>query len=259
MTDIRHLLEIAKHAALDAGKAIMQIYESGEFETAIKQDASPVTKADKAAHAIITHQLGKTDLPVLSEEAAGIDFKDRKSWEYFWLIDPLDGTKEFINKNGRFTVNIALIHQYEPILGLVYAPCADALYCGSKATGVYKNEKGKHIEFTPLNKRIQWSDLLQKEHLSIVASRSHMSPETEAFIQQFKNVTLTSLGSSLKFMMLLENKADIYPRLAPTMEWDTAAAHAILNAANRGVYQADFKAELSYNKAELTNPFFIAF
>ena len=259
MTDVRHLLEIAEYAVLDAGKAIMEIYRSGEFEADVKQGEFPLTKADKRAHTIITGHLGKTKFPVLSEEGANIDFRERKYWEYFWLVDPLDGTKEFINKNGEFTINIALVRWDAPVGGVIYAPCIDTLYSGSKETGVYKNEKGKLIKFPPLAERIEFKDLSQREHITVVASRSHISFETKAFINQFQNVTLKSLGSSLKFMLLLENRADIYPRLGSTMEWDTAAAHAILNASNRGVYQADLKSELRYNKPELTNPFFIAF
>src|SRR5665647_394846 len=259
MTNVRHLLEIAKYAALDAGKAIMEIYQSGDFEVDVKQGEFPVTRADKISHTIITGHLGKSNFPVLSEEAVNIDFDERKFWEYFWLVDPLDVTKEFINKNDEFTVNIALVQGNVPVAGVIYAPCTDTLYCGSKETGVYKNEKGQQIKFSPLAERNQFKDLLRKEHITVIASRSHMSFETKSFINQFQNVTLTSLGSSLKFMMLLENRADIYPRLGSTMEWDTAAAHAILNASNRGVYQVDMKSELTYNKRDLTNPFFIAF
>lgn len=259
MTGVGHLLEIAKFAALDAGKAIMEVYQSGEFEAGVKQSEFPSTRADKSAHTIITNHLSKTNLPVLSEEGANIDFLERKNWEYFWLVDPLDGTKEFINKNGEFTINIALVRKNTPIGGVIYVPCFDTLYYGSKETGVYKNEKGKLIKFSPLAERNHFNNLLRREHIMVTASRSHMSFETKAFINQFQNSTLISLGSSLKFMLLLENRADIYPRLGSTMEWDTAAAHAILNASNRGVYQANMKSELSYNKPELTNPFFIAF
>ena len=259
MIDIRHLIEVSSHAALEAGKAIMEVYLSGDFSTSIKSDNSPLTKADKSAHKIITDYLSKTTLPILSEEGINIAYSERKSWEYFWLIDPLDGTKEFINKNGEFTVNIALIQRNTPIGGIIYAPCTDTLYCGSNETGVYKNEKGKLIQFSSLEERKQFDDLLQREHLTVVASRSHLSPETKSFIDRLKNVTLTSMGSSLKFMLLLENRADIYPRLGTTMEWDTAAAHAILNASNRGVYQADLQSELIYNKPDPKNPFFIAF
>lgn len=259
MNGIKQLLEIAVIAAQEAGHAIMTVYQSGKFETTIKQDASPITIADKTAHAIITHHLAKTNLPILSEEGAGIDFEERRGWDYFWLIDPLDGTKEFINKNGGFTVNIALVHMQFPVGGVVYVPVTGVMYTGSKETGVFKTEKGKSTEFSPLPERVQWNDLIQKSPLKIVASRLHNSAETQAFINRFKNASLVSIGSSLKFMMLLENQADIYPRLAPTMEWDTAAAHAILNAVNRGVYQENLQSELIYNKPVLTNPFFIAF
>jgi len=259
MLEIRRLVEISSHAALEAGRAIMEVYRSGNFSTSIKIDNSPLTIADKSAHTIISGYLNKTNLPVLSEEGKNIDFNKRKDWEYFWLIDPLDGTKEFINKNGEFTVNIALVHQGTPTAGIIYAPFMDTLYYGSKETGVFKNEKGKLIQFSPLLERRQFDELLQSKQLSVVASRSHMSPDTRSFIDRLNNVKLTSMGSSLKFMLLLENKADIYPRLGTTMEWDTAAAHAILNASNRGVYHTDMKSEITYNKRDLKNPFFIAF
>lgn len=256
---IQHLMELAEQAATDAGQAIMKIYLSGEFGTTLKPDESPLTRADKSAHSIIARHLAGTNLPVLSEEGANIDFRERKKWEYFWLIDPLDGTKEFINKNGEFTVNIALVQQHAPIGGVIYAPCMDTLYSGSKETGIHKHEKGKRTTLTPLEERNQFGRLLEKESITVVASRSHLSSTTKDFIHRFQKPALTLLGSSLKFMELLENRADIYPRLEPTMEWDTAAAHAILNASNRGVYQTSLKAELVYNKPDLTNPSFIAF
>lgn len=259
MADIRRLLATAQYAALKAGKAIMQVYQSEAFSTEMKPDETPVTLADKRSHAIITEHLDKTNLPVLSEEGIRIDFDERKDWEYFWLIDPLDGTKEFINKNGEFTVNIALIKKDTPVAGVLFAPCTDALYTGSNETGAYKIEKGRQTLFAPLAKRNSYEDLLKIQHLRVVGSRSHMSDETRQFIRQFPNAELTTMGSSLKFMLLLENRADIYPRLGTTMEWDTAAGHAILNASNRGVYQVDLKTELVYNKADTTNPFFVAF
>jgi len=258
MTDIRYLLGLAEIAALEAGKAIMDVYRSGEFGVVMKPDKSPVTKADRNAHSIILEHLGATNLPVLSEEGADIEFGKRKSWEYFWLIDPLDGTKEFINRNGEFTVNIALVLRDTPAGGVIYVPCGDVLYAGSKETGVYKKEKGALTWLSPLVERNQLETLLEKQHITVAVSRSHLSAETKVFIDQFKNVNLRQSGSSLKFMMLLENQADIYPRLGPTMEWDTAAAHAILNASNRGVYQQGLRAELRYNKTELKNPNFIA-
>jgi len=259
MADVPYLLEKAKLAALDAGKAIMHIYGHGQFALHEKEDRSPLTAADKRSHSIIIEHLGHTGYPILSEEGGIIDFEERKHWEYFWLIDPLDGTKEFISRNGEFTVNIAFVRDNSPVAGRIYAPCTDTLYSGAKETGIYKNEKGNITRFTPLSERLQFKELLQKQPVRFIASRSHISAETKTFINQFTNVNLTSLGSSLKFMMLLENKGDIYPRFGTTMEWDTAAAHAILNASNRGVYQVDLRTELVYNKPDLKNPSFIAF
>jgi 3'(2'), 5'-bisphosphate nucleotidase len=257
--NIEYWLEIAKDAAMRAGFAILDVYNSGEFFTDIKQDNSPLTIADKASHRIITAALKKTNLPVLSEEGATIHLDKRKSWDYFWLIDPLDGTKEFINKNGEFTVNIALVRNKFAVAGVIYTPCNDILYYGAKENGIFKNEKGKITQFSPLPKKQTFTDLIKKEHVSIVSSRSHQTAETKEFINQFKHFTLISKGSSLKFMLLLEEKADLYPRLGPTMEWDTAAAHAILNVSNRGIYQIDLRSELTYNKTNLKNPFFVAF
>jgi 3'(2'), 5'-bisphosphate nucleotidase len=259
MSGAQQLLEIAEDAALQAGRAIMEIYQSGEYYKEIKPNESPLTTADKKSHEIITGHLRKTNLPVLSEEGINIDFRERKCWEYFWMIDPLDGTKEFINKISEFTINIALVQRNMPVGGVIYAPAIDTLYKGSKETGACKNKNGNLVQFPSLNKKIQFHDLLQKEHITMVASRSHFSPEVKSFINRFHNVTLKLLGSSLKFMLLLENEADIYARFGSTMEWDTAAAHAILNVSNRGVYHTDFKSELIYNKPDLTNPDFLAF
>ncbi|WP_018616430.1 3'(2'),5'-bisphosphate nucleotidase CysQ [Segetibacter koreensis] len=259
MDDVRHLLDVAQLAALEAGKVIMDVYLSETFLAELKPDETPITIADKRSHSTIHKHLSKTNLPVFSEEGVSIDFDERKNWEHFWLIDPLDGTKEFINKNGEFTINIALVRNNKPIAGVIYVSCMDILYVGSNETGVFKKEKGKQIEFKPLSERKKFDELLRKEHLTAVASRSHLSKETIDFINQFGNVTLKSMGSALKFMLLLENQADIYPRLGTTMEWDTAAAHAILNASNRGVYHTDLKTELVYNKPDPKNPFFIAF
>ena len=259
MQDIKKLLNTAQNAAIEAGKAVMQVYTAGEFSMEKKEDESPLTIADTNAHRVITECLRKTNLPILSEEGMNIDYAERKNWQYFWIIDPLDGTKEFINKTDEFTTNIALVQGGKAIAGVVYVPCTDVLYYGSRETGVYKIEKGISRQIHPLPGRTQFDDLRQKDHLVIVASRFHLTSETKDFIGQFHNVTLKSSGSSLKFMMLLENRADIYPRLGRTMEWDTAAAHAILNASNRGVYLTHLESELKYNKPDLANPFFIAF
>lgn len=252
---MKQLLSTATEAAYAAGKAILDIYHSDKFDTQQKADASPVTAADKAAHAIITEYLSPTHIPILSEEGRHKDFQTRSQWEYFWLVDPLDGTKEFISKNGEFTVNIALIHKNKPVAGVVYAPVLGDMYYGSAATGVYKNNE----VIAPLKKRRTLQELKNKKDITIIASRSHLSAETKDFIARFSNVKLTSMGSSLKFMLLVEGKADLYPRLFPTMEWDTAAAHAILNASNRGIYHTNVTDELTYNKAVLRNSYFLSY
>lgn len=259
MIDIKQLLEIARRAALDAGKAILEVYTSGDFGVEMKSDHSPLTLADKAAHRVISSYLEETSLPILSEEGSNIDYEDRKDWEYFWLVDPLDGTKEFVKRNGEFTVNIALVKRDTPVAGVIYAPCIEALYYGSFDTGVYKIDKGIEVQLTFIPEKITIDELRQKKDITVVASKSHLNEETKTFIDQFHNPNLCSMGSSLKLMLVAEGAADIYPRLAPTMEWDTAAGHALLRSLNMSVYQTDLKAELIYNKKNLLNPSFIAF
>lgn len=259
MIDITHLLSLAKNAALQAGKAILEVYTSGDFGVEMKSNQSPLTLADKAAHAIIASNLEETGLPILSEEGSDIPYGDRKNWEYFWLVDPLDGTKEFIKRNGEFTVNIALMHSNIPVAGVIYAPYLDVLYFGSEEMGSYKIEKDEQVQLPFMTKKRSLQELQQKEHITVVASKSHLNEETKSFINQFKNANFSSMGSSLKLMLLAEGVADIYPRIAPTMEWDTAAGHAILRSLNMGVYHTDLQTELSYNKEDLLNPSFIAF
>lgn len=259
MIDIKSLLELARGAALQAGMAILEVYASGDFGVELKSDQSPLTLADKAAHTIIASCLEKTGLPMLSEEGSHLSYEDRKNWKYYWLVDPLDGTKEFIKRNGEFTVNIALMYSGIPVAGVIYAPCIDILYFGSKETGVYKVDKGTWVQLSVKPAKRTITELKAKEQITVVASKSHLNEETKAFIDQFRNVTLSSMGSSLKLMLLAEGSADIYPRLAPTMEWDTAAGHAILRSLNMNVYQTDLNSELLYNKENLLNPSFIAF
>ncbi|MFD2247967.1 3'(2'),5'-bisphosphate nucleotidase CysQ [Pontibacter ruber] len=258
-SSITKLLETARLAALKAGEAILEIYRTGDVEVALKPDDSPLTRADRSAHTIISNLLEPTGLPILSEEGLHSPYQERAQWEWYWLLDPLDGTKEFINRNGDFTVNIALMYKTTPVAGVVYAPTLGTLYFGSKKTGVYKEQAGKRTQLEPLPERTSFDALQQKSGIKIIASRSHMTEETEQFIARFSNVQLVSMGSSLKFMLLAEGKADLYPRFAPTMEWDTAAAHAILRAVNRSIYQADLETELIYNKPQLLNPSFVAF
>lgn len=253
------MLKLAETAALEAGKAILEVYNSRDFGVEMKSDHSPLTLADKAAHEIIISHLKETGLPILSEEGSSIRYADRKDWDYFWLIDPLDGTKEFIKRTGEFTVNIALMCANVPVGGVIYAPFLDILYYGSKETGVYKIEKSRQVRLSFIPKKRTIEELQQKEQITIVASKSHMNEETRNFIDQFRNANFSSMGSSLKLMLLAEGVADIYPRIAPTMEWDTAAGHAILRSLNMGVYQTDLQTELVYNKVDLLNPSFIAF
>ena len=249
--DINNLLSIAKQSAVEAGKEILKIYQTDDFGVEIKGDQSPLTLADKKSHEVITAHLKKTEFPVLSEEGSKISYEERKSWEYFWMIDPLDGTKEFIKKNGEFTVNIALIEKNRPAMGVVYAPVLDLLYWGDKKGGAYKNEKSDQ-------KKISVSNFSpDASHLRVVASRSHLNAETEEFLSTLKEPEVVSMGSSLKFMLVAEGKADLYPRYAPTMEWDTAAAQSVVEAAGGIVYREPGRQEFLYNKENLLNPHFL--
>ncbi|NPA52246.1 MAG: 3'(2'),5'-bisphosphate nucleotidase CysQ [Aquificae bacterium] len=260
--NIEKIIQTAK----EAGEEILKIY-NGYIDVEYKEDKSPLTQADKNSHKVIENSLKKLySYPILSEEGKDIPFEKRKHWEYFWLIDPLDGTKEFIKKNGQFTVNIALIHKNRPIFGVIFAPAIDTLYYGGLDIGAFKIENGVQTELV-LNKSPN------KAQLNIVASKSHLNEETQEFIdflkQKFGKVNTVSIGSSLKICLVAEGKADIYPRLAPTMEWDTAAAHAVLNAVGGKILKIehldDLKKgkisslkELEYNKENLLNPYFVA-
>lgn len=251
MMDLKKLLDIAKNAALAAGDEILKIYESGDFSIEAKSDDSPLTRADKAAHERIVSFLEPTGIPILSEEGSSIPYEERVKWEYFWMVDPLDGTKEFIKQNGEFTVNIALIHQQESILGVVYTPVLNDLVWAVKGQGAYQLIEGNSIRLTTSSKSLSDSGL------KVVASRSHMNEETEAYLAQLDQPTIVSKGSSLKFLLVASGQADLYPRFGPTMEWDTAAAHVIVTEAGGRVTLQDEKTPLSYNKENLLNPHFI--
>ena len=241
-------IEEIKSLAKKAGDAIMEIYKE-DFEVEFKEDNSPLTKADKLSHQIIAKGLEKYNIPLLSEEGKEISYGVRKEWNEYWCIDPIDGTKEFIKKNGEFTVNIALIKDSKPILGVVYAPAIDELYWAKEGEGAFKN--GNRL---PIYKNSN-----PKESLKVVASKSHLSKETQDFIDSLdsKKIEQVSKGSSLKLCMVSEGVADIYPRLAPTMEWDTAAAHAIVLEAGKKVVDFKTKEDMRYNKENLLNPWFI--
>lgn len=242
--------DIALEAAKAAGQEILKIYNSADIGVEFKADDSPLTKADLAAHQIISDFLSETNLPILSEEGKSIGYSERENWEYFWMVDPLDGTKEFVKRNGEFTVNIALIHKGAPVIGVVYAPVLDWLFWGN-SEGAWKVE-GANPVVVDLQKKT--GEPIQ----TIVASRSHLSSETQEIIDQYPQADVVSMGSSLKFMLLAEGKAQLYPRFAPTMEWDTAAAHGVLKALGYEIKKIDIDEPLSYNKENLLNPWFIA-
>lgn len=241
------LLVIAQEAARVAGDEILKIYETGDFSVEAKSDDSPLTKADKAGHNAIVEVLEKTKLPILSEEGKAIPFEERRNWEYFWMIDPLDGTKEFIKKNGEFTVNIALIHQGQVVLGVVLTPVLGDLYWAISGEGAFKN--GSRLSVNSFD--------LKSDGLKVVASRSHMNEDTQAFVDQLNSPEIVSKGSSLKLLMVAEGEADLYPRYAPTMEWDTAAAQVIAEEAGGKVLQKDTNTSVIYNKENLLNPWFL--
>ncbi len=251
MMDFVKLCNVAKEAAIAAGEEILRIYNSGDFSIEAKADDSPLTLADKAAHNTIVSYLEQTELPILSEEGRDISFDERKNWEYFWMVDPLDGTKEFIKKNGEFTVNIALIHKKEPILGVVYPPVLNELYWATKGNGAFLKLNDELIRLKTSQK------ILAEPKLKVVASRSHMSEETKIYTNKLDNPEIISKGSSLKFLLVASGKADVYPRFGPTMEWDTAAAHIVVTEAGGSVVLTDEKTELFYNKKNLLNPYFI--
>ncbi len=248
------LIAISIKAAELASKEILEVYWSDDFRVESKQDRSPLTRADKQAHVIIASVLKETGLPVLSEEGKTIRYVERKQWEYFWMVDPLDGTREFLNHNGEFTVNIALIHVHRPVLGVVSVPVAGDLYYATEGNGAFVKRNGTSVQ---LNRKKPVD--LGTPGLRVVASRSHMNEETWSFISSLNKPVLVSAGSSLKFMLLAEGKADVYPRFAPTMEWDTAAAHAIVKEAGITVTQRNSSQELVYNKSDLLNPEFLCY
>lgn len=269
------ILSVAKKA----GDAIMEIYHS-DFSFERKDDHSPLTLADKRSHRIITDFLrSSTGLPVLSEEGKKIPFADRKEWEYFWLIDPLDGTKEFISRNGEFTVNIALVFMGRPVIGIICVPDKKTFYFGAAGIGAYKLlDDAETVVSFPENTDLQkgstgvFHQIISKatrlpvEHgnrvFTVIGSRSHMSPETEDYIHKLKEkhgeIEFLSAGSALKLCLVAEGKADLYPRLGPTMEWDTAAGQVLVEQTGGSVISAENGERLTYNKKDLLNPFFIA-
>ncbi|MBI3546485.1 MAG: 3'(2'),5'-bisphosphate nucleotidase CysQ [Gammaproteobacteria bacterium] len=233
-----------------AGVRILEIYER-EFKVEQKADRSPLTEADRAAHELISAQLNALtpNIPVLSEESAEIDYATRAAWPRFWLVDPLDGTKEFINRNGEFTVNIALIEDRRAVLGVVYVPVTRVMYFAGDGLGAFK-QLGESAAIPIRVRRYAGKQPI------VVASRSHAGPETEAFLKSLGEHHVISMGSALKLCLVAEGAADVYPRLGPTMEWDTAAAQCVVEAAGGRVTDMQRQA-LAYNKSSLLNPWFL--
>ena len=277
------LLIPAIAAALKAGDAILEVYGTSDFGVEEKSDHSPLTLADSRSHNIIAFDLKEIGIPLLSEEGREIPFEERQSWPLLWIVDPLDGTKEFIKRNGEFTVNIALVKQQRPILGVIYVPVTGALYFAAEPAGAFFIDRAGMPGMPGMPESVDeggdaaWLDRLiaSAEKLplggkygpeavrpyTIMGSRSHATPELSVFVEKMRerhgNVELISAGSSLKFCRVAEGAADIYPRMGPTMEWDTAAGQAIVEMAGGRVYDYRTRLPLGYNKPELTNPWFV--
>jgi 3'(2'), 5'-bisphosphate nucleotidase len=237
--------------AVRAGQAILDIYEQ-DFSVETKVDDSPLTQADLASHHLIKDALGELtpDIPVLSEESAEIDFATRSAWPEYWLVDPLDGTKEFVNRNGEFTVNIALIRGHDPALGVVHVPVSGTTYSGMPGAGAWRAALGGESEAISVRKPCA-------DPLIVVGSRSHANPALDRHLSSIGPYELVSMGSSLKFCLVAEGRADFYPRLGPTSEWDTAAAHGVVLAAGGSIVTLDGR-PLRYNtKESLLNPEFL--
>lgn len=251
-------LDRIRAIASDAGAAIMEVY-SRDFSVRAKPDASPLTEADLAAHAIIEGRLREEfpQIPLLSEESSEqAPYATRKHWRRYWLVDPLDGTKEFVKRNGQFTVNIALIDSNRPVAGVVHVPATGTTYWGAESTGSFKSTGAG--DAVP----IRCGTVPASGHLRVVGSSSHRSAETDRYLQalrrRYSELSFLAVGSSIKICMVAEGAADIYPRFGPTMEWDTAAAHAILNTAGGRLIRHDTGEDLSYNKPDLLNQWFVA-
>jgi 3'(2'), 5'-bisphosphate nucleotidase len=274
MKEMEALVGRAIEAAFAAGREILDVY-SRSIDVELKDDRSPLTEADKRAHAAISKVLEDTALPVLSEEGKSIAPQERQAWGQYWLVDPLDGTKEFIKRNGEFTVNIALMARddrpagplgsHSPVAGVLYVPVKDILYFAWQGGGSYRQERATTLKEGTAYQRAARSVRSPMSHsreaFTIVASRSHASADTDAYIRKMEKehgqVATVSMGSALKICLVAEGAADVYPRYAPTMEWDTAAGHAIANEAGRKLIDVSTGEPMRYNKHELVNQWFI--
>ena len=250
--DIDSIGQIAK----EAGSEVINIYQR-DFDIEFKSDQSPLTEADSKSNDVIIKALRSLhpDISIISEENKKVPYSERSLWGQFWLIDPLDGTKEFIKKNGEFTINIALIRDGLPVLGVVYKPVDEILYVAEKNSGAFKTEK--YGKISRISNNVHYSEL---EKIKVVASRSHLTAEVNEFIQDLENegkiVEMISVGSSLKLCLVAEGSANVYPRFGPTMEWDTGAAQAVVMESGRSVLNYETSELLNYNKESLLNPCF---
>ncbi len=274
MNEMTNLMHCAIAAAFAAGREILDVY-SRPIDVELKDDRSPLTEADKRAHAAIAKELAKTGLPLLSEEGKALPPAERQAWPQYWLVDPLDGTKEFIKRNGEFTVNIALMARdgepagtlgaHRPVAGVLYVPVKDILYFAWQGGGAFRLEHATTLEGQPPYELAAKAVKLPMDHdrkaFTIVASRSHASPDTQAYIERMEkqhgNVQTVSMGSALKICLVAEGAADAYPRYAPTMEWDTAAGQAIAEEAGKKLVDVSTGAPMRYNKHDLLNQWFI--
>lgn len=271
-TDLRRVLGIGLRSSLLAGDAVMQVYKS-DFDVALKSDQSPITEADRRSHEILIAQLGD-DIPVLSEEGSEIAYEERKEWDLFWLIDPLDGTKEFIKRNGEFTVNVALIEHHRPVAGIVYLPAKEVLYFGGRGFGAYRvsgsalDKIRNSISGDPMESALGDSVSLpdtektqSSKKIKIVQSHSHVTEQEAEFVvrlkEEFPDLDTASAGSSLKFCLVAEGGADLYPRFGPTMEWDTAAGQCVAESSGCEVLDLQDFCSIRYNRRVLRNGSFM--
>jgi len=260
----KELLSASIKACIKAGKEILEVYQSDDFNVQLKSDDSPLTVADQRAHNAIVSVLEQFDIPILSEEGTHLPYAERKNWNQCWIVDPLDGTKEFIKRNDEFTVNVALVIDGKAVAGVIYVPVYKQLYFADEHIGSFRcddvADSGRKLDkFISDSKQLPIEQ--ERSGIRVVGSRSHMNEETRLFIESLRDngdeVELISKGSSLKLCMIAEGNADVYPRYAPTMEWDIAAGHAIVSASGAVIKELESDQELQYNKENLLNPWFI--
>ncbi len=257
------MLDLILKAAVEAGKEILKVYTGEDFNVSFKEDSSPLTDADVNSHNVIMSALKQTGIPVLSEEGADIPYGERKDWKKLWIVDPLDGTKEFVKRGGDFTVNIALVENNYPVMGVVFAPWLGHLYWGS-GEGAFFADLGNGWEkrgVMDYQKQATKIPVKLPEKFTVVASKSHLSEETKQFISLIEKkvgeIEFSSIGSSLKMCLVAAGKAHLYPRLGPTMEWDTAAGQAVVEAAGGELIDLSTNERMQYNRKKLLNNYFL--